>query len=80
MKIFVGNMSKETSEQQLRDSFEKFGEVTSANILLDKESGKSTGFAFVDMPSDDEAHTAITGINIRALAGRPLERNKAKKE
>jgi len=70
MKIFVGNMSKETSEQQLKVSFEKFGKVTSADIVLDKLSGKSLGFAFVEMPSDDDANSALARMDIGALAGR----------
>lgn len=79
MKILVGNISKETTEQQLRDSFEKFGKVTTANIVLDEQTGKSSGFGFVDMPSDGDAHNAVTGINIGSLAGKPLKIKKSGK-
>jgi RNA recognition motif-containing protein len=79
MKIYVGNLSKETTEPQLRETFEKFGEVTSANIVMDKESGKSRGFGFVEMASTEHGQKAITEMDSKDLAGNPLKVNEAKK-
>lgn len=80
MKLYVGNLSLETTEPQLRESFEKFGEVTSLNIVMDKESGKSRGFAFVEMSSDEDAQKAITGLDGEDLAGSLLKVNEARKK
>ncbi len=80
MKLYVGNLSLETTEPQLRESFEKFGEVTSLNIVMDKESGKSRGFAFVEMSSDEHAQKAITGLDGEDLAGSLLKVNEARKK
>ena len=77
MKIYVGNLSKETTEPQLRESFEKYGEITSLNIIMDKESGKSKGFAFVEMPSDQHANDAIASLHGKEMAGNMLKVNKA---
>lgn len=79
MKIYVGNLAQETTEPQLRSSFEEFGAVTSANIVMDKESGKPRGFAFVEMTSDEHAQKAITGLHGKELAGNALKVNEAKK-
>jgi RNA recognition motif-containing protein len=79
MKIYVGNLNHETTEPQLRESFEKFGEVTSLNIVMDKESGKPRGFAFVEMPSDEHAQKAITDLHGKDLAGNLLKVNEAHK-
>jgi len=67
MKIYVANISKTTTGPQLRKSFEKFGEVTSADLVLDQESGKSTGFAFVEMSSDEHAQNAMVKMNLKDL-------------
>jgi RNA recognition motif-containing protein len=80
MKIYVGNLSKETTEPQLRESFETYGEVTSLSIVTDKESGKSRGFAFVEMSSDEHAQTAITKMNLMDMAGNSLKVNEANKK
>ncbi|MDH3892347.1 MAG: RNA-binding protein [candidate division Zixibacteria bacterium] len=78
MKIYVGNLAHETTEPQLRESFEAFGTVDSTSIVMDKDSGKSKGFAFVEMSSDDHAQKAITGLHGKDLAGNPLKVNAAR--
>jgi RNA recognition motif-containing protein len=79
MKIFVGNLSHETTEPQLRESFVKFGEIASLTIVTDKESGKSRGFGFVEMASEQNAQAAITGLNGHDVGGKLLKVNEAKK-
>ncbi len=78
MNIYVGNLSFEASEDDLRKAFEEFGTVANVTILKDKFSGKSRGFGFVEMPSDDEAKAAIGGLNGRDIKGRPLKVNEAR--
>jgi RNA recognition motif-containing protein len=78
MNIYVGNLSFDTTEDQLRQAFEGFGEVTSVNIITDKFSGKPRGFGFVEMSSKDEAIKAISGLNGRDMDGRTLNVNEAK--
>ncbi len=78
MNIYVGNLSFNTTEDQLREAFEGFGEVSTASIIKDKFSGDSRGFAFVEMPSKDEAMAAIAGLNNQDLEGRALNVNEAK--
>lgn len=78
MNIYVGNLSFDTTEDQLREAFEGFGEVTSVNIIMDKFSGKPRGFAFVEMSTKDEAVAAISGLNGRDMDGRSLNVNEAK--
>jgi RNA recognition motif-containing protein len=73
MKIFVRNLNLETTEPQLRESFEEFGEVSSMNIVKDPDSGKLKGFAYVEMSSDEHARQAITGLHGRDLAGNRLK-------
>lgn len=77
MKIYVGNLNHETTEPQLREHFEKFGEVSSLDIVTDKDSGKPKGFAFVEMHSDENAQKAISGLNDMELAGRQLKVSRA---
>lgn len=79
MNIYVGNLSKETTESELRESFEKFGEISSLNIIKDRETGEPRGFAFIEMPSDDHAKEAITGLNGNDTLGNPLKVNEANK-
>lgn len=76
-KIYVGNLSYNTYEDQLRNHFEAFGTVTSAKIISDRETGRSKGFGFVEMSTDDEARTAIAGTNGQTLDGRQLKVNEA---
>lgn len=78
MNIYIGNMSFDTTEEQLRQAFEGFGEVSTVNIITDKYSGKPRGFAFVEMSSNEEANAAISGLNGKDLNGRTLNVNEAK--
>jgi len=78
MNIYVGNLSFEAGEDDLRKAFEEFGTVSNVTILKDKFSGKSRGFGFVEMPSNDEAKAAIDGLNGRDIKGRSLKVNEAR--
>ena len=78
MNIYIGNMSFDTTEDQLRQAFEGFGEVSTVNIITDKYSGEPRGFAFVEMSTKDEAIAAISGLNGHELNGRALNVNEAK--
>jgi RNA recognition motif-containing protein len=77
-KIYVGNLSYSLNDQSLVDVFSEFGNVESARIVTDRESGRSKGFAFVEMSSDDEAQTAIAKLNGVELEGRALNVSEAK--
>lgn len=78
MNIYVGNLSYDMSEEDLRNSFEDHGAVESAKIIMDRESGRSKGFGFVEMPDDSEAAAAIQELNEAMVNGRPLRVNEAK--
>ena len=78
MKLYVGNLSFKTSESQLRDLFAAFGNVTSASLVMDRDTGRSKGFGFVEMGSDAEAQAAINGMNGQALEGRAIVVNEAR--
>jgi RNA recognition motif-containing protein len=78
MNIYVGNLSRDVTEDDLRQAFESFGEVNSINIIKDKFSGESRGFGFVEMPTKTEAEAAITGMNGQDLKGRALNVNEAR--
>ena len=78
MKIYVGNLSYEVTEEELRQEFEAFGEVTSVNIITDKYSGRPKGFGFVEMASVSEGQAAITGLNGKTLKERTLNVNAAR--
>jgi len=78
MNIYIGNMSFDTTEDQLRQSFEEFGEVSTVNIITDKYSGESKGFGFVEMSSKKEAIAAISSLNGQDMDGRTLNVNEAK--
>ncbi len=77
-KLFVGGISYSTSEEGLRAAFEKAGTVTSATIITDRMSGRSKGFAFVEMDNDDEAAKAIEMWNGQELDGRKIAVNEAR--
>jgi cold-inducible RNA-binding protein len=77
MNIFVAKLSFDTQSEDLREAFEAFGEVTSANVIIDKMTGKSKGFGFVEMPDDDEALKAIEDLNESTLDGRTIVVKKA---
>jgi len=78
MKIYVGNLSYEVTEQDLRQEFEAFGGVDSVNVITDKYSGRPKGFAFVEMASKSEAEAAITGLNGKTLKDRTIVVNEAR--
>jgi len=78
MKIYVGNMSYEVTEEDLRLAFEQFGQIESATIIKDKHSGQSKGFGFVEMSSKTEGQSAIEGLNGTELKGRLLNVNEAR--
>ncbi len=78
MNIYIGNLSFDTTEDQLRQAFEGFGEVSTVNIIKDKYTGDPRGFGFVEMSSKDEAVAAISGLNGQDLNGRALNVNEAK--
>jgi RNA recognition motif-containing protein len=77
MKIYVGNLSFDTSESTLRSMFETHGPVTSATLVMDRDTGRPRGFGFVEM-NDDGAKAAITALNGHSCDGRPLTVNEAK--
>lgn len=76
--LFVGNMNFQTTEGELRDFFAPFGQVTRIHIAMDRETGRARGFAFVEMPNDDEAAKAIAELNGKELGGRNLKINEAR--
>jgi cold-inducible RNA-binding protein len=78
MNIYIGNMSFDTTEDQLRHAFEGFGEVSTVNIITDRDSGRPRGFAFVEMATQSEAMAAISGLNGQELNGREMSVNQAK--
>ncbi|MEJ2261882.1 MAG: RNA-binding protein [Anaerolineales bacterium] len=78
MNIYVGNLSYSTTEDQLREAFEAYGQVDSATVIKDKYSGRSRGFGFVEMPSNEEAQAAIAGLNGAEVDGRTLTVNEAR--
>ena len=78
MKIYVGNLSWNADESDLRDAFSAHGEVTSVQIITDRESGRSRGFAFVEMETDAEAQEAISAVNNKEIDRRPVKLNEAK--
>ncbi|MBI5266324.1 MAG: RNA-binding protein [candidate division Zixibacteria bacterium] len=78
MNIYVGNLSYDATEDDIRQAFERFGEVTSVNIIKDKFSGEPRGFGFVEMPGKDTAQSAIAGLNGQELKGRALSVNEAR--
>ena len=78
MKIYVGNLSWNADESDLRDAFSAHGEVTSVQIITDRESGRSRGFAFVEMANDAEAKDAISAVNNKEIDGRQVKVNEAK--
>ncbi len=77
MRIFVGNLSFNTSDNDLRDAFAPYGQVASAQVITDRETQRSRGFGFVEMDEDD-ARKAISGLNESDLQGRALNVNEAK--
>jgi RNA recognition motif-containing protein len=78
MNIYVGNLSRDVTEDDLRQAFESFGEVNSINIIKDKFSGESRGFGFVEMPTKSEAEAAMSGLNGQEIKGRAINVNEAR--
>ena len=78
MNIYVGNISYSTSEDDLRESFGQYGEVTSAKIIADRETGRSKGFGFVEMVDDEAGNKAIEEMNGKEVGGRALRVNMAR--
>ena len=78
MNIYVGNLSPDATGDDLRQAFEAFGQVTSANVITDKFSGESRGFGFVEMPSKEEATAAIAGMNGKDIKGKAVSVNEAR--
>jgi len=72
MNIFVARLNYDTRESDLQDAFEEFGQVDSVKIIMDKFTGRSKGFGFVEMPNDDEARNAINDLNDQELDGRTI--------
>lgn len=77
-KLFVGGLSWDTTDASLKDFFSQIGQVSSASVITDKFTGKSRGFGFVEMDSDDEADKAIQELNGKSLDGRTIVVNEAK--
>jgi cold-inducible RNA-binding protein len=78
MNIYVGNLSFNASENDLEDTFGEFGEVASVNIIKDRDTGRSRGFAFVEMSDSNAAQEAIEQVNLREIAGRSVTVNEAR--
>jgi cold-inducible RNA-binding protein len=78
MNIYVSNIPYQTTEEEMRDAFAAFGTVSSARIIKDKMTGKSRGFGFVEMGSDDEARSALEGMNGAELSGRKINAREAR--
>jgi RNA recognition motif-containing protein len=78
MNIYVGNMSREATEDDIRQAFSEYGEVDEVSIVRDRETGRPRGFCFVQMPKDEEAKAAIEGMNLKRVAGRAVTVNEAR--
>lgn len=78
MNIYVGNLHYEIDEDQLREVFEEYGEVSSSKIIMDRETGKSKGFGFIEMPNSEEANQALEELNDAELKGRNMRVNEAR--
>jgi len=78
MKLYVGNLSFETTENDLQDLFEQHGQVGEVNLMMDRMTGKSRGFAFVTMNDDEQAKSAMSALNGKELNGRALNVNEAR--
>lgn len=78
MNIYVGNLEYKVSDNDLREVFEEFGEVTSAKVITDRDTGRSKGFGFVEMADDEEAQAAIEELDGAELDGRAIKVNQAR--
>ena len=77
MRIFVGNLSFKATDEDIRDAFEPYGNVTSVELMRERDTGRSRGFAFVDMPDAAQANAAMDALDGKALLGRPIRVNEA---
>ncbi len=80
MNIYVSNLSFNTSDAELNELFSTFGAVTSAKVITDRETGRSRGFGFVEMPSEDEGKDAMLGLNNKEVEGRAMSVSVAKEK
>lgn len=78
MNIYVGNLPFEVTDEELEAQFTEYGSVTSARVIIDRFSGRSRGFGFVEMSDNSEAETAIQNLNTKDFKGRPLTVNEAR--
>jgi cold-inducible RNA-binding protein len=78
VNIYVGNLSYEATQDDLRQAFEAHGEVSSVSIIMDKMTGRSRGFGFVEMPDNGQGQTAISALNLQEVRGRAMTVNEAK--
>jgi len=78
MNIYVGNLSFRTDDEELHSVFSEFGEVTSAKVIMDRETNRSRGFGFVEMANDSEGNAAIEALNGADVGGRSLRVNEAR--
>jgi RNA recognition motif-containing protein len=78
MNMYIGNLAHDVTEDDLRNAFSEFGEVSNVKIIIDKFSGRSKGFGFVEMPNNSEADQAIKALNGKVLNGRSIKVNQAK--
>jgi RNA recognition motif-containing protein len=78
MNIYVGNLAYSVTGDHLKEAFAPFGAVTTANVIIDRATGQSKGFGFVEMPSNSEAENAISSLNDQPLAGRKMRINEAR--
>jgi RNA recognition motif-containing protein len=78
MNIYVGNLPYSLDDNSLEELFAEFGEVSSSQVIVDRETGRSRGFGFVEMPDDEAAENAIEQLNNKEIDGRPLNVNKAR--
>ena len=78
MNIYVGNLAYGVTDNDLRDAFAAFGEVSRANVIMDRDTGRSIGFGFVEMPDNAQAEAAINGLNDKPLSGRAIRVNEAR--
>lgn len=80
MNMYVANLSFATGENELTELFSAFGQVSSVKIITDRETGRSRGFGFVEMASDEESQTAMSSLNGKVIEGRPLSVSEARKK
>jgi RNA recognition motif-containing protein len=78
MNIYVGNLAYGVTDDDLREAFAEYGEVSRANVIMDRDTGRSKGFGFVEMPDNGQAEAAINGLNDKSLSGRAIRVNEAR--